>query len=133
MTRHRARPCGGAIRARANPVTSGRSRRTAWRMDALPRLRAWPDRGRRRGVPHHRHRLQAVRWPVGHCLTTGIAAMHALVRILIAGVALAALPAFAQVKTDPAPDRFDAADANHDGKVDRAEYDGFVDEMVLLR
>ena len=59
--------------------------------------------------------------------------MHALARIIIAGVALAVLPAVAQVKTDPAPDRFDAADANHDGKVDRAEYDGFVDEMVLLR
>jgi len=59
--------------------------------------------------------------------------MHALARILIAGVALAAIPAIEQVKPDPAPDRFDAADANHDGKVDRAEYAGFVDEMVLLR
>jgi Ca2+-binding EF-hand superfamily protein len=59
--------------------------------------------------------------------------MHALARIITAGFALAVLPVVAQVKTDRAPDRFDAADANHDGKVDRAEYDGFVDEMVLLR
>ena len=41
-------------------------------------------------------------------------------------------PALAQVSTAPAPDRFDAADTNHDGKVDRAEYDGFVAELVLL-
>jgi Ca2+-binding EF-hand superfamily protein len=47
------------------------------------------------------------------------------------GLALAA-PATAQVKTDPAPDRFDVADANHDGKVDRSEYDNFVAELVLL-
>jgi len=47
------------------------------------------------------------------------------------GLALAA-PATAQVKTDPAPDRFDVADANHDGKIDRAEYENFVAELVLL-
>jgi Ca2+-binding EF-hand superfamily protein len=41
-------------------------------------------------------------------------------------------PAAAQVKADPAPTRFDAADTNHDGKVDRSEYDGFVQELVLL-
>lgn len=59
--------------------------------------------------------------------------MHAIARIITMGLALAVLPAVAQVKPDRAPDRFDAADTNHDGKVDRAEYDGFVDEMVLLR
>ena len=59
--------------------------------------------------------------------------MHALARIIAAALALAVLPVVAQVKTQGTPDRFDAADANHDGKVDRAEYDGFVDEMVLLR
>ena len=47
------------------------------------------------------------------------------------GMAMAAT-AHAQVKADPAPDRFDAADTNHDGRVDRAEYDGFVAELVLL-
>ena len=44
----------------------------------------------------------------------------------------AAAPVSAQVKTEAAPDRFDVADANHDGKVDRSEYDNFVDELVLL-
>ena len=43
-----------------------------------------------------------------------------------------ATPAAAQVTTEAAPDRFDVADANHDGKVDRAEYDNFVAELVLL-
>ncbi|HEY0505355.1 MAG TPA: hypothetical protein VGD42_17875 [Lysobacter sp.] len=43
-----------------------------------------------------------------------------------------AAPVAAQVKADPAPQRFDAADSNHDGKVDRGEYDGFVEELVLL-
>lgn len=43
-----------------------------------------------------------------------------------------AAPVGAQVSADPAPDRFDAADANHDGKVDRSEYDNFVAELVLL-
>ncbi len=43
-----------------------------------------------------------------------------------------AAPATAQVKSDVAPERFDAADSNDDGKVDRAEYDGFVEELVLL-
>jgi len=43
-----------------------------------------------------------------------------------------ATPAMAQVNTEAAPDRFDVADANHDGKVDRAEYDNFVAELVLL-
>lgn len=47
------------------------------------------------------------------------------------GLAFAA-PATAQVKAEAAPDRFDVADANHDGKVDRAEYDNFVAELVLL-
>ena len=61
------------------------------------------------------------------------AAMHAIARILIVGLAFATLPVVAQVKTSAPPDRFDAADSNHDGKVDRSEYDGFVDEMVLLR
>lgn len=46
--------------------------------------------------------------------------------------AVVALPVAAQVKSDPAPERFDAADTNHDGKVDRGEYDGFVEELVLL-
>ena len=41
-------------------------------------------------------------------------------------------PASAQVTSAPAPDRFDAADTNHDGKVDRGEYDNFVAELVLL-
>ena len=53
------------------------------------------------------------------------------IALLALGLALA-VPAAAQVVTDPAPDRFDAADTNHDGKVDRAEYDGFVAELVLL-
>jgi hypothetical protein len=53
--------------------------------------------------------------------------------ILVASLGLAfAAPALAQVAADPAPDRFDAADTNDDGKVDRAEYDGFVAELVLL-
>lgn len=43
-----------------------------------------------------------------------------------------AMPAAAQVKPDAAPERFDVADSNKDGKVDRAEYDGFVEELVLL-
>ncbi|GAA5067536.1 hypothetical protein [Lysobacter panacisoli] len=43
-----------------------------------------------------------------------------------------ALPAAAQVKPDAAPERFDVADTNKDGKVDRTEYDGFVEELVLL-
>jgi Ca2+-binding EF-hand superfamily protein len=43
-----------------------------------------------------------------------------------------AAPALAQVKPDADPARFDVADANHDGKVDRAEYGNFVEELVLL-
>ena len=43
-----------------------------------------------------------------------------------------AVPAAAQVVPDPAPQRFEAADTNDDGKVDRAEYDGFVAELALL-
>lgn len=43
-----------------------------------------------------------------------------------------AVPAAAQVVADPAPERFEAADTNDDGKVDRAEYDGFVAELALL-
>ena len=46
-------------------------------------------------------------------------------------LALAA-PVAAQVKADTPPERFDAADTNDDGKVDRGEYDGFVEELVLL-
>ena len=46
--------------------------------------------------------------------------------------AVLAAPANAQVATETAPDRFDVADANHDGKVDRGEYDNFVAELVLL-
>src|SRR5678815_1330549 len=59
--------------------------------------------------------------------------MHAFARIISLGFALAVLPVGAQVRTEGVPKRFDVADTNHDGKVDRAEYDGFVDEMVLLR
>jgi Ca2+-binding EF-hand superfamily protein len=55
----------------------------------------------------------------------------ACITLLAFGLAFAA-PAAAQVNADPAPDRFDAADTNHDGKVDRAEYDGFIAELVLL-
>lgn len=54
---------------------------------------------------------------------------------LVLGVALTfavSVPALAQVKADTAPQRFDAADTNDDGKVDRTEYDGFVEELVLL-
>ena len=51
--------------------------------------------------------------------------------ILAVGLAFA-VPAMAQVKTETAPDRFDVADANHDGRVDRGEYDAFVAELVLL-
>ena len=43
-----------------------------------------------------------------------------------------ALPAAAQVVPDPAPERFEAADTNDDGKVDRVEYDGFVVELAIL-
>ena len=43
-----------------------------------------------------------------------------------------AVPAAAQVTPDTPPERFDAADTNDDGKVDRGEYDGFVQELVLL-
>ena len=50
---------------------------------------------------------------------------------LVLGLACAT-PVAAQVAAAPAPDRFDAADSNDDGKVDRAEYDGFVAELVLL-
>lgn len=46
-------------------------------------------------------------------------------------LALAA-PVVAQVVPDPAPERFDAADTNDDGKVDRIEYDGFVAELALI-
>jgi len=59
--------------------------------------------------------------------------MHAFARIISLGFALAVLPVVAQVRTEGVPKRFDVADTNRDGKVDRAEYDGFVDEMVLLR
>lgn len=60
--------------------------------------------------------------------------MNTSMRLLLAlGIGLAwALPATAQVKAEAAPDRFDVADANHDGKVNRAEYDNFVAELVLL-
>ncbi|HSD17480.1 MAG TPA: hypothetical protein VLC71_09530 [Thermomonas sp.] len=53
---------------------------------------------------------------------------------IILGAALLALvaPVSAQVKPGPAPDRFDVADSNHDNRVDRGEYDGFVAELVLL-
>ncbi|MFL6593146.1 MAG: EF-hand domain-containing protein [Luteimonas sp.] len=50
---------------------------------------------------------------------------------LVLGLACAA-PVVAQVAAAPAPDRFDAADTNDDGRVDRAEYDGFFAELVLL-
>jgi len=40
--------------------------------------------------------------------------------------------AAAQVVADAPPTKFDAADRNHDGRVDRTEYDGFVQELVLL-
>ena len=43
-----------------------------------------------------------------------------------------AMSAAAQVKSDIAPERFDAADTNDDDKVDRSEYDGFVEELVLV-
>ena len=46
-------------------------------------------------------------------------------------LALAA-PATAQVIPDPAPQRFEAADTNDDGKVDRTEYVGYVAELALL-
>ena len=52
--------------------------------------------------------------------------------LVAVGVLACAAPAAAQVKAEPAPDRFDVADANHDGRVDRGEYDGFVAELVLL-
>lgn len=59
--------------------------------------------------------------------------MNKSMRIIIGAALLAlAAPAVAQVKPDPAPDRFDAADTNDDNRVDRAEYDGFVAELVLL-
>lgn len=54
---------------------------------------------------------------------------HALGLALILAVAA---PVAAQVKVDTAPERFDAADTNGDGRVDRGEYDGFVEELVLL-
>jgi Ca2+-binding EF-hand superfamily protein len=43
-----------------------------------------------------------------------------------------ALPAAAQVVPDPSPQRFEAADTNDDGRVDRTEYENFVVELVLL-
>ena len=52
--------------------------------------------------------------------------------LLALALALAAPLAQAQVSAEPAPTRFDAADTNDDGKVDRTEYDGFVQELVLL-
>lgn len=54
---------------------------------------------------------------------------HALGFILVLAVAA---PVAAQVKSDIAPERFDAADTNDDGNVDRGEYDGFVEELVLI-
>ena len=39
---------------------------------------------------------------------------------IVLALAIAA-PAVAQVKADPAPDRFDAADTNRDGQVSREE------------
>lgn len=50
----------------------------------------------------------------------------------VALLAALAAPAMAQVKADPDPSRFDVADANDDGKVDRGEYGNFVEEWVLL-
>jgi hypothetical protein len=47
-------------------------------------------------------------------------------------VVAVAAPAVAQVKSDADPSRFDVADANDDGRVDRAEYGNFVEEWVLL-
>jgi hypothetical protein len=59
--------------------------------------------------------------------------MNTSMRIIIGAALLAlATPTVAQVKPDPAPDRFDAADTNDDNRVDRVEYDGFVAELVLL-
>jgi Ca2+-binding EF-hand superfamily protein len=60
--------------------------------------------------------------------------MNTSIRLCLAFALTAAFaaPAGAQVAADPAPDRFEAADANHDGKVDRSEYDNFVAELVLL-
>ena len=59
--------------------------------------------------------------------------MNTSMRIIIGAALLAlAVPTVAQVTPDPAPDRFDAADTNDDNRVDRAEYDGFVAELVLL-
>jgi Ca2+-binding EF-hand superfamily protein len=55
-----------------------------------------------------------------------------MTKLILLLLVAAATPAFAQVKADAAPARFDAADANHDGKVDRNEYGGFVQELVLL-
>lgn len=52
-----------------------------------------------------------------------------LLALAVAGTAPLAL---AQVATEAPPSRFDAADTNDDGKVDRAEYDGFVEELVLV-
>ena len=52
--------------------------------------------------------------------------------LLALALALATPLAQAQVSAEPAPTRFDAADTNDDGKVDRTEYDGFVQELVLL-
>ncbi len=51
---------------------------------------------------------------------------------LVLVLAIAA-PAVAQVTPDAPPTRFDTADTNDDGKVDRSEYDGFVQELVLLQ
>ncbi|HJW44972.1 MAG TPA: hypothetical protein VJ484_00615 [Lysobacter sp.] len=51
---------------------------------------------------------------------------------LVLVLAIAA-PAVAQVTPDAPPERFDTADTNDDGKVDRSEYDGFVQELVLLQ
>ena len=51
----------------------------------------------------------------------------------VALVVVLAAPAAAQVKADADPSRFDVADANDDGRVDRPEYDNFVEELVLLQ
>ncbi|MGO4220795.1 EF-hand domain-containing protein [Lysobacter sp. TAF61] len=55
-----------------------------------------------------------------------------MTKLILLFLVAAATPAFAQVKADAPPSRFDAADANHDGKIDRNEYGGFVQELVLL-
>ena len=55
-----------------------------------------------------------------------------MTKLILLLLAPGAPPGCRQLNAAAAPARLDAADANDDGKVDRNEYGGFVQELVLL-